>query len=305
MNIVDMNTLIMIPETGSSFAQALGLKTPALIPVGNKTIIEYTIEDLCNAGIRQLNITTENTIILEMLSKVIGNGSRWGININYSLLENLICNTDNNLIEDARTLVIRGDMLRNTNFQNFINAALKIDCDAIEAHADGQLLDITLLKNEKLLYLWLARTLEPVNMIIGKAYIRDIKNGREFLKAHHDFISGKINNRHYMHDKPTKNVVINGDARVSSYTCQGEYIYVGSKVRIHNTAKILDSSFIHASSNIAANTTVHNSIILGNTYIGDNLDIKDKIIYGNKLVDINNGVCMEIIDKHICRSLID
>ena len=239
-----------------------------------------------------------------MLRKVIGDGNRWGITINYSLLENLKSNKSNNLIEDTRILIIRGDMLRKTNFQNFINAALGIECNAVEAHADGKSLNFALLKNEKMIYPWLARKLEIVNMIIGKTYVRNIKNGRGFLKAHHDFISGKINNYHYMHDKPTNNVIINGDAIVSTYTCQGEYIYVGSKVSIHNTAKILDNSFIHASSNIASNTTLYNSIILENTYIGDNLDIKNKIVYGNKLIDINNGLCIEMSDKRICRSLI-
>ncbi len=56
------------------------------IPVANKPLIFYPIETVANAGIKELGITY-NPGYLEEVKSMLGDGSRWGLNLTYVLQE--------------------------------------------------------------------------------------------------------------------------------------------------------------------------------------------------------------------------
>ena len=55
-----------------------------LIPIANKPVLEYCIEDLQEAGIREIGIVVGYTSErMRSIAETIGDGSRWGVNIEY------------------------------------------------------------------------------------------------------------------------------------------------------------------------------------------------------------------------------
>lgn len=91
-----------------------------LVPIGDRPIIDIIITQLVKCGFTHVTITVNH--LAEMIKEFCGDGSRWGINIDYSLEDKplstmgplkLIPNLPENF------LVINGDVLTNLDFGAF------------------------------------------------------------------------------------------------------------------------------------------------------------------------------------------
>lgn len=94
-----------------------------LLAVGDKPIIEHTIELLCNSGIRDLYIST--CYLAERLEGDLGDGSKWGVTITY-LRETKPMGTAGalRLLSAAPSdpfLVINGDLLTQIDLRAMLN----------------------------------------------------------------------------------------------------------------------------------------------------------------------------------------
>ncbi len=94
-----------------------------LLSVGDKPIIEHTIELLCSSGIRDLYIST--CYLAERLEGSLGDGSRWGVSITY-LRETKPMGTAGalHLLSAAPSdpfLLINGDLLTRIDLRAMLN----------------------------------------------------------------------------------------------------------------------------------------------------------------------------------------
>lgn len=94
-----------------------------LLSVGDKPIIEHTIELLCDSGIRDLYVST--CYLAERLESALGDGSRWGVSITY-LREAKPMGTAGalRLLSAAPSdpfLVINGDLLTRIDLRAMLN----------------------------------------------------------------------------------------------------------------------------------------------------------------------------------------
>jgi dTDP-glucose pyrophosphorylase/CBS domain-containing protein len=103
--------------------QPLTLEQPKpMLPVGDKPLLEKTIEGLRQAGIRKVNVTTH--YLAERISEHFGDGRAFGVEIEY-LREDEPLGTAGvlGLLEatDEPLLVVNGDVLTNVNFRAMLD----------------------------------------------------------------------------------------------------------------------------------------------------------------------------------------
>jgi len=94
----------------------------ALIPVGNKYVIEYIIEYLKRNDIRDLIMLVSNSEI-DLLRNHLQDGSRFGVHIEYSTAERVGTAGALHVAEDMlneRFIVYYGDVLTNLNLKEMV-----------------------------------------------------------------------------------------------------------------------------------------------------------------------------------------
>lgn len=126
-----------------------------LVPVGEKPIIEIIILKLVKYGFNHITITVNH--MADMIKEFCGDGSKWGIKIDYSLETKPLSTMGplkliNDLPEDF--LVMNGDVLTDLDFEIFYNEHIqkgsiftvsayerdhKVDYGVLEANEDNKL----------------------------------------------------------------------------------------------------------------------------------------------------------------------
>ena len=114
--------IILAGGTGSRLRPYTIVLPKPLMPVGEYSIIEIIIRQLCFYGFDHITITVNHKA--EIIPAFLGDGSKWNIKIDYSL-ENTPLSTMGplNLIKDLPEdfLVMNGDVLTDLDFNQFYN----------------------------------------------------------------------------------------------------------------------------------------------------------------------------------------
>lgn len=115
-----MRAMILAAGRGERLRPLTDTQPKPLIEVGGKPLIEYHLEALADAGFREIVINQGH--LGHMLPKVLGNGSRWGVHIHWSLEPPEALETGGGMFQalshlgQGPFLAVNGDILTNYPF---------------------------------------------------------------------------------------------------------------------------------------------------------------------------------------------
>ena len=99
-----------------------------LVPIGDKAILELIIIQLSKCGFERVILTVNHQA--EMIREYFGNGSRWGIDIEYSLEDKPLGTMGPlKLLRDLpdNFLIMNGDVLSDIDFSDFLQKHIESD----------------------------------------------------------------------------------------------------------------------------------------------------------------------------------
>lgn len=119
-----MKALILSGGCGSRLRPLTFTNAKQLLPLVNEPILFYIIEKVVRAGIYNIGIVVGNTH--EEVKRVVGNGDRWNVNIEYIYQENPLglghaVKEASNFIGGDDFLMILGDNIFSMDLQSIIN----------------------------------------------------------------------------------------------------------------------------------------------------------------------------------------
>jgi dTDP-glucose pyrophosphorylase/CBS domain-containing protein len=118
----DLSAVIMAGGYGKRLLPLTEQVPKPMLPVGDKPILERTIQQLRRSGIREISLTTH--YLPESIVQYFGDGSSFGVRLNY-LNEDYPLGTAGGLKLMKRThnpfLVINGDIITGVPFQEMLN----------------------------------------------------------------------------------------------------------------------------------------------------------------------------------------
>ncbi len=268
-----------------------------LLPVANRPLLDYWLETCAEIGIRQVQVILGEGA--DEVEEFAGNGSRWGVEIQYSF---------------ARANEQPLDYLKATSNRwedglLFIGAAFFLRRRQAYKPSDFQILEACHYGAEGKAWFLYGKTGDEVKALLEGGFGSD--RGLEQIHVHPFIIDGipayfDINMKmvegelqRYVtagfsnvdgssvgynvltppsaHLRPP--LIIGNDCRFGFMSTIGAKVVVGNHV-------IIDS-----------HTELSNCLILQDTYIGQNLEIRNKIVSGNRLISAEDGTVVEITDS--------
>lgn len=314
-----MKAIIFANRHGNEIAPLNEYYCPALLPIGNKAVIDYTLEDLFNSDISDIKLVVSDHA--NAIRAHVKNGEKWGLNIDYFLsqsqesTESILKKMSIDMSESL--LLIRGDMLRSPCIKKFIHFSEKIPRAFIQAKMNDQKAGLILLPAaqhftgdinwplinhnaaiEESIY---QSTQPSVTQILhGHCYMLDSFNS--IMQANlnianltvpnitpmgRKFVSRSQNNKgFYIGTKTDPNLVHTQNANG----------IIGASTQMAPSVELKKTLVIGSNCLIEPKCQIENSVIFPNTYVGPGLKANEAIICQDLLISPKNNSCIRIAD---------
>jgi mannose-1-phosphate guanylyltransferase/phosphomannomutase len=303
-----MKTFIFADRADTGLLPLTRNTCAALLPVAGKAVIEYTIEDLARAGIRQAVIIV--SAHADRVEAHLGKGERWGMAFDYfpsrggehpaSLLRRYAKDMQEPM------LLVRGDVVR-SSITGFIGTAACEGGPLNEARIGGAPTGVCLCRAgvAKL------DTLEwPYATSLGEAMpgstigIHDATwSALDSLTAYHranlDAAAGRFTGMKLAGWARDSGLCVGRGSHVSSQSLAGDHAFVGRSSRVHPEARLDGTSVVSDNCLIDRRATVMDSVILPGTYVGENIDIRNAIVNGNLVIRVDTGASYRVAEHFL------
>ncbi len=315
-----MQAIVFANRQGQELSPLNQEYCPALLPIGNKALVEYTIEDLANAGISQIKLVISTGS--HQISQHLGDGSKWGVKLSYFLsgIEEKVEQVLQRLaLESDEVLLIRGDILRSPCVKSFIEYASKIPAQFTQAnfneHSAGiQLHQLRAPKHNakrKLIIHKQARILDwpmmpacptksnVTQVLHGDCYRLD--NLESYLAANLALAKGNIlglkpngrSHESYHSLYVERHVELAASDKLNAHGLIGQRSKLASDISLKDSLVIGDNCFI------SQQCEIRNSVILSNSFIGKRLLLSNCIVSKNLLINLTNNSVSYLNDQQL------
>ena len=311
-----MQTLILVDRLGKELLPLTDNTPTALLPLAAKPLIEYTLEALAAAGIKQALLVTGP--YSEKVQAHVGGGQRWGLEIDYwlgrgeeepaTLLRQLPPT------EDSEWLVLRGDVLIAPLLPAFLQAADLPEASTRHAVIDGRPAGMSLFRSRMDAVSapsW-ARLLAgapPAGGDETPIALRDwpgvhlLDSLKNYHQSNLDAVAGRLPGLHLPGREVALGLRQGRNTTLSPRSLTVGVALVGSQCRINPGARLADEVVISDQVIVDRDAHLANAVILPQTYIGELVTISHAIVRGNDLIDVDTGGTIKIVDAFLLSDL--
>ncbi len=314
-----------------------------LIPIANKPILFYGLEDIKNAGIRDVGIIVGDT--RTDIQEAVGNGGKWGLNVTYITQDNPkglahAVKVAQDFIGDDSFIVYLGDNLLKESIKKLVEKFTSPDNNAnamvlLTKVENPQQFGIAELDNGgRIVRLMEKPKIPPTNLGIIGVYLFDknifssidsikpsVRDELEITDAIQHMIdqnllvqSYVVNNWWKDTGKPDDIIEAN---RFMLESIEGDIrgqvdaeSHIAGRVRIDKNSKIINSK-IRGPVVIGKNTIIENSFVGPFSSIGDNVrishsEIEHSVVCGNSIIEnIEGRIDASLIGRNVVLRKID
>lgn len=283
------------------WAEILGEHPWALLPVGSRPLLSYWLELCVDLGIADVQIILGQDA--EYIEMFCGNGEKWGLSINYSFVRpdddpRAYLLRDPNRWSDG--LLYAGEALFPRRLAGFAQEKLQTLLD------EGCCIRC----NERTAF-FVSRSQAQIDSFIQQkdcstaaadvsesaglhfTYIRDIAH---YYQLNMDIVRNEMNRYLSSGYSSVDGSSIGYNVITPPSVTLTPPLAIGNDCRIGAISSIGSGTVISDHVLIDRQCEISDSIILSDTYVGRNLEIKGRIVAGNRIIDPEDGTCLEIED---------
>ena len=288
-----MKTYILIDRDVATLRPLTNSTSIAMLPVGNKPLIQITLEEAYAADVRNASIlyTDENLDAVRFL----GDGSRWGMVLEHINIGRHNANTQQwlaNLGSDVEPYVLlRADMLR----------PFGVFEEALKRHENQQLADI---------YTALGITFGPAMGPVQKALWSEIETTCRLepcalttLKMYHSAnmmaLEGLVPGLRLAGRPAPDQLQIGLESTVKSRRAPGGLVAVGKYSFVADNVQLGPHAVIGDNCYIDRGAVITNSVILPGTYVGRGLTLDRSVAGQGWMFDLNTKEVLSFEDNRI------
>lgn len=305
-----MKAIIFANRLGQELKPLHRKYCPAMLPIVNKPVLEYSIDDLCNANIQEVTIVVASHI--EQIKSHFGNGQKWGLSISYFLTkpEEKVSDTlaKMELATDKKILLARGDVLRSPCFAQFKHLCEHAPRQCVQAQMANKFAGM-------MLFPIATNNLDQLNWPLtadtdSNANLTEILHGQCFYL---DSINNYADANFYLLNHKIAGLTPQGQVITSA---RDHHTYIGIRPHIpsNNIRKnnaIGDFTYIDDSCQLEGNTiigkdcyinqecTLEQCIVLDNSRISSNLTLKNCILNQDMLLQLSPAISVEHLDHRL------
>jgi glucose-1-phosphate thymidylyltransferase len=310
-----MKAIILSGGKGTRLRPITHTGAKQLVPVANKPILFYCVENIVNAGIEDIGIIIAPETGDE-IKDAVGDGSRWGTKITYIIQDNPgglahAIKTAEDFLGDSSFVMYLGDNLIGTGIDGFVNDFTANSPDALillkEVENPGQFGVADVTEEGKVKQLIEKPDVPPSNLALVGIYI--------FSPRIHEAISRiKPSKRGELEITDAIQELINMDRRVESFVLDMWWLDTGKKddlltangtvldewLQSDIQGEVDDESSIFGRVAVEKGAVIKNSTIRGPVIIGENSIIDSSFI--GPYTSVGKGV--KIINSSVEHSVI-
>ena len=298
-----MQAIIFADRLGGELKPLCEHVCPALLPLANRPLLEYTLDDLAHAGVKEALIVISRNA--SQIESHFGNGEMWGMLFRYILSRGeesprVIMQRTSALLKPP-FLALRGDVYRSQICAEFINWA---------QIADGQNIEATICHQRAAVYLvheatatlpslnWRHRNSSFMHLQVdcGEGQISMVDTYASFHRASLTLIESDKCANPLRVCKMDQNVSIGRLSKFNSDNHEGGKMVIGEQVKIDPGAKLKGPLVIGDRCYIDYGANIQNSIVFPGTYIGEGLTVENAIVTGSHLIRIDLGSAIPVGD---------
>jgi mannose-1-phosphate guanylyltransferase / phosphomannomutase len=296
-----MKAIVFADRLGQELAPLTERNCVALLPVASKPLINYTFEMLLAAGIREVTLVI--SAFAPLMRHNMGNGERWGIQLNYIVsqgeeLPAPLLQRQSALLTDDCYLMLRGDMLLNISLNDFFT---QITLDSppspttIIATIAKQYAGIAVItRDQQRNYHWEAANMlawpptqwsqqpaETVKTIDLTGNYSLLRSPSEYHQINLQASAAQFEHLVLPGTKVADGLMVGHRSNI----VRPNRGVIGMFCRIHPTTCLSGGVVIGNESIIDRHVHLHNTVVMPNTYIAPHLELNNSLVWGQLRLD--------------------
>ena len=270
--------------------------TPLYLKYCNKPLLEYFVDLCVILGITDIRILNNDNA--RDLEDYFDDGTRWGVNITYSLSKP----------DDKVGSVIR----KNSRFIGEDDLLLFYGYGFVHYDKDAaydflnEVNSFKIQKDNACLYYLKNADLKQVDSIesptIEHLRITRLDGIKTYWQLSMNILKGRAGNYVLPGYNNEDGVYLGQNVSYPLSASLRNPFMIGNNVSIKSSALIGENAIIGNNIIIDESTTVTQSIIYDDAYVGSDLELVNKIVHGNRLIDPKSGEFINLVDKFFLSS---
>jgi NDP-sugar pyrophosphorylase family protein len=267
--------IILADRAGTELAPLTNNRPVCMLPVGNKLLLQITLEELYCAGIR--SATVISSCHHELVRETFGSGRRFGMSLTHLFTAQP---TDTReaidmagLDQTYPAMVIRGDMLRPFGF---LDEALKADAGSRGEQIYSSM-GIALPQSPQAVHHSIAWEAICENNHFSACLVNSVP---AFHDANMMALDGEVPGVCPPGRQAPDHMLVGSNSMVRSQRASQRTVAVGSNCLVEAATELGDHVVIGDNSIIDVTARLRRTVVLGNTYVGAGTVLEDSIVAG-------------------------